>query len=175
MGSDAAAESGATGAVDASDGAVDAGNADAAPFPCQPGDLSGAGDVTPTYVTGNAPSPAGGTLANGRYALSSATFYQGDAAAPDAAPQAGGGRTIEIADGVERTTFKVISDGGTSTAYSLGTISVSGTTKNVTYQCATDPRAVGYTQSTKFSATPTTITTFELTPFGELALEFTQR
>jgi hypothetical protein len=174
VGSDAAAESGAGGGVDASDGAVDAGNADAAPFACAPGDLSDVPEVTPTSAGGNAPSPAGGTLAPGRYVLNSVTVYGNDASAPDAAWLPSLRHTIEIAQGIERNTFVTNLDGG---FYFVGTLSVSGTSEDVTYQCATDPDPVThhYTQRTQFSATPTTITTFEAPPGLVLASEFTRK
>jgi hypothetical protein len=143
-------------ATTTTDAGIDAGAA----FACAPGDLTGARTISPVFKSGDAPAPAGGVLTPGRYLLTSMTFYFGTAGIPPSTSTTYRS-VLEISGDEQRSTVEVADPKtGDRVDYTIGSVSVAGTTKTTTFRCASGTGVVGNTNREPFTATPSQITTF---------------
>ena len=159
-GSGSSTDSSTEAATDAGpEAGADADSDAGAPFACAPADLTGVQDVLAVFKSGEPSPAAGGSLAPGRYVLTSITLYFGSAPIP---PSTGAKyRTVlEISASEQRSTAEVTDPKGQQSSYTVGSLSVSNTTKTTTFRCASSSAAVGTTAQEPFTATSNKITLY---------------
>ena len=122
--------------------------------------------ITPTSSTSTAPTPAGGAIASGTYALTSAVQY---VTSPCVASVSGVTVQSTIVVNASSSTVQVYSvtsfQGTTEESRSSGTYATSGTDLTTTPTCGEDVDAGAGTPS-PYTATPTTVTVFSVDSQG---------
>ncbi|HEX7478680.1 MAG TPA: hypothetical protein VF331_12800 [Polyangiales bacterium] len=121
--------------------------------------------VTMTAVASAAPSPVGGTIADGTYVLSAATLYTG----PGGSTAASGGAFSGVFQIKGTTMLQVGTVSGKEERY-VTTFTTSGTTLSTNDTC---PVAKSETHS--FSANPTGFTVYDATGNGTFEQAYTKR
>jgi hypothetical protein len=162
---DAAVE---TTAADATVGADGGANA---PLACEPDKVDDFAAIESVFTNEVAPAPAGGKIAEGRYVMTKQTLYfGGDASLPSNPPPDKYRHTTEIAGDEIRRTAVTEQNGVAGPAfYSVGTVAAEGNKMTTEVRCSSFEDFVGRTQSSDYTATPTTLSMYTYSTYTLVA------